>query len=215
MKKLRLNSRLVNYLLLAVIGIMVIASLVGTDIVVGLLGKQSNTLVGLKAKRQALVIEQTDLINAKKEIQKYSSLQKITETIVPQSKDQAEAVRELNAFAQQNNFSLTGIIFPASSLGTAVLATPTAANPHPAAGAASSPISLSQLTPVTGIPGVYTLQVLVEYSSSAISYQQFYNFLKDVEQNRLTSQVTGLTIQPNNSGNVTFTLTINEYIKPR
>ena len=214
MKNLKLNSRLVNYLLLAVIGLMVIVSLAGTEEVVSLLGKQSNTLVGLKAKRQALVVEQTDLLNAKKEIQKYSSLQKITESIVPQSKDQAEAVRELNAFAQQNNFSITGIIFPASSLGTAVAATPVAGT-HPSTAVATSPISLSQLTPVTGIPGVYTLQILVEYSSNPISYQQFYNFLQDVEQNRLTSQVTGLTIQPVKSGYVTFTLTIDEYIKPR
>ncbi len=202
--KLKINSQTIYYLMISLVVLIVIISLIATNEIVSLLGQQTNSLISLKAQSQALTSEQANLVIAKKDVLKYSSLEKITQSIVPQNKDQAQAVREIVNLAQQNNITLNSIIFPTSTLGNTI---------QP-----SSKLSLSQLTPVKGIPRVYTLpiQVQVNQTNDAVSYGSFYNFLTDLEQNRLTSQVTSLTIQPlaTNPKLITFSLTINEYIKP-
>lgn len=206
--KLSLNSFLINRLLLILIGLLFVLALGSTKEILSLLANSSNKLVNLRADSQALQQEKTYLVSAEKEIKKYSPLQQIAETIVPQDKDQAQTVREIVNLAQQNNITLTNIDFPSSSLGTQTTATP---------GAATPTISLSQLTPVTGIPGVYVLPIQVQDSqaSDAVSYTHFYNFLTDLEQNRRTCLVTGLSIKPLQGGLITFSLTINDYIKPK
>jgi len=202
--KLKINSQTIYYLMISLIVLFVIISLIATNEIVGLLNQQTNSLMSLKAQSQALTSEEANLVIAKKDVLKYSSLEKITQSIVPQNKDQAQAVREIVNLAGQNNITLNSIIFPSSTLGNTI---------QP-----SSKLSLSQLTPVKGIPRVYTLpiQVEVNQNNDAVSYSSFYNFLTSLEQNRLTSQVTSLTIQPltTNPNLITFTLTINEYIKP-
>jgi hypothetical protein len=203
--KLKMNNQSVYYLMLSVIALLIIASLAGANEIVVLLNKQATSLVSLKAQSQALTTEQTNLIIAKKDLLKYSPLEKITNTIVPQNKDQAQAVREIANLAQQNGITLNSITFPSSTLGSG-------AQPN------NSKISLSQLTPVKGVSGVYTLpiQVQVSQTADAVSYSSFYNFLTSLEQNRLTSQVTSLSIQPltQKPNLINFSLTINEYIKP-
>ncbi len=202
--KLKINSQTIYYLMISLVVLIVIISLIATNEIVSLLGQQTNSLISLKAQSQALTSEQANLVIAKKDVLKYSSLEKITQSIVPQNKDQAQAVREIVNLAQQNNITLNSIIFPTSTLGNTI-------QPN-------SKLSLSQLTPVKGIPRVYTLpiQVQVNQTNDAVSYGSFYNFLTGLEQNRLTSQVTSLTIQPlaTNPKLITFSLTINEYIKP-
>jgi len=207
MSNLKFDARTINYILSGVMILLIIGSIFGSNQVINILSNQANNLVGLKAKSQALQTEQTNLNIAKKEVSKYSSLQKIAESIVPQNKDQAEAVREIVNIASESGITLTSITFPSSTLGDATT------------GASSGKLSLSQLTPVPKIPGVYSLPINVQDSSvsGAVSYPSFYNFLTMLEQNRLTSQVTSLDITPDstNNGLITFNLTINEYIKPR
>ncbi len=212
---IKFNSKLVHILLLILILLLFIISLGSAYFIVNSLNEQANNLVSLKAKNQALSTEQVNLIIDKKEVQKYSSLEKIAQTIVPQNKDQAQAVREIVNIAQQSNITLTAIVFPSSTLGN----TPTTATPTTSKSTPPPALSISQLTPVKGIPGVYTLPIQVEdtQKSDAVSYSSFYSFLSKLEQNRLTSEVTGLNLQPLNSPSklMTFSLTINEYIKPR
>lgn len=207
-KGFKFNSKLVNRLLMVLVFILVVGIAYGTRGVVNLLGEQTNNLVNLRAKNKALLSEQSSLKVDIADVAKYGSLEQIAKSIVPQDKDQAQTVREIVDLANQNNIPLTSINFPLSSLGSL-----------PATQAGSSPISLSQLTPVKNIGGVYTLPITVDYSPSAsgIPYSQFYSFLQGLENNRRTSQVTSLTIQPvpKSNGLITFTLTINEYIKPR
>ncbi|MCL4357920.1 hypothetical protein M1512_03440 [Patescibacteria group bacterium] len=202
--KSKFNAKAVNRLMLALIGVLIIAALAGTYEITGLLKTKSAELVDLKAKSQALTEEQSYLISAKQEVARYASLQQITESIVPQDKDQAQTVLEIVKLAQQNNISLTGISFPASTLGSPSVA-------------ANSTLSLSQLTPVKGIPGVYVLPITINnnQAGSGVGYSSFYNFLTALEQNRRTSQVTGLSIQPQPNGYINFSLTINVYIKPQ
>ena len=212
--KLKLDSKLVNRMMLALVAILLIGILLGTKTVVAQLKSQGDSLVSLKAKGQALKQEQTNLISAKAEVVKYSDLETIAKAVVPQDKNQAEAVREIVNLAAANGITLSTIAFPSSTLGSAAPVAPatgtSSSTPTP------SSLSLSQLTAVKGIPGVYALPIEVDDSQpkTAVSYGAFYNFLTNLEQNRRTSLVTGLNIQPLANGLVTFSLTINEYIKP-
>ncbi len=206
--KLKFDSYVLNRVLIGLIALLIICSIFGTNAIVGQLKTKSNALVELKAKSQALNQEQTNLISAKKEVAKYSSLETIAEAVVPQDKNQAEAVREIVNLAQANGIALSAISFPSSTLGVPTSTTSTSP--------AATSVSLSQLTPVKGIPGVYTLPIEIDdtLARTAVNYSAFYNFLSSLEQNRRTSQVTGLNIQPLPGGLITFSLTISEYIKP-
>ncbi len=215
MSKIKFDSRFVNRLLLVLIGLLVVGTLFGANELVNNLKSKGDQLVSLKAKDMALQQEQIDLVKAKAEVKKYTGLEAIAEAVVPQDKNQAEAVREIVKLATENNINLTAITFPSSNLGAAVApTTPTSSTPSSSSTTPSA--SLSQLTAVLGIPGVYTLPITVQDSNNAyaVSYSSFYNFLTSLENNRRTSLVSSLSIQPLSTGNVTFSLTINEYIKP-
>lgn len=169
------------------------------------LGQQATTLSKLKADSQVNDDLQTTLNKDKADIAKYSQLNQIAETIVPQDKDQAEAVREIvNLAAQSGIGKLSSITFPASTLGSAVPGTTVNSN-------------LTQLTPVTGIPGVYNLQITVtQAATDEVPYSAFTTFLGKLEQNRRTAQVSSITVQPDPKApsKVAFTLVINGYVKP-
>jgi hypothetical protein len=213
-----MNSKRLHFILIGVL-ILLFGGLVGGAYGTNsLLVKQSTSLTALKAKSQALDQQKIGLIKAKKDIAKYSELEMIAKAIVPEDKSQAEAVREIVKIADANNISLASITFPASSLGsgpagTASASTATVVVPSPV----SSKKSLSQLLAVKNIPGVYQLQIVVNGDTNKpVPYDKFIAFLDDLEHNRRTAQVSSITLQPdqNNRNNLTFNLTLNEYIKP-
>lgn len=221
-----MNSKRLYFGLLAIIGLLFVGLIAGVYGTNSLLTSEANTLTGLKAKSQALTEQQEGLASAKKDIQKYAGLEAITKTVVPQDKNQAEAVRELVNIAAANNVSLGTITFPSSTLGTSAAGTATtgtaatsASTAAAAAAAASNSTTntLSQLLPVVGIPGVYELTINVDSdSSNPVQYNSFINFLAALEQNRRTAQVTSISLTPTteNPNYLTFTLSLNEYIKP-
>lgn len=209
-----MNSKRLHWLLIGVFGLLFVGLLAGTYETNVLLGSQASKLVSLKAKSLALATEQQGLIKAKKDIITYSSLEKIAKSVVPQDKDQAESVREIVNIAGAYGISLAAINFPASTLGTATA---------PVAGSTSvdnvktASTSLSQVQAVKNIPGVYQLQItVVGDPAKPVDYDKFVSFLAALEHNRRTAQVSTIAIQPNtvNRSLLTFTLTLNEYIKP-
>jgi len=210
-----MTSKRLRWLLIGVLGLLFVGLLAGTYETNKLLGLQASKLIRLKAKSLALATEQQGLIKAKKDIVTYSSLEKIAKSVVPQDKDQAEAVREIVNIAGAYGISLAAISFPASSLGTS-------GNAAIVSAAASSSTlkpttSLSQLQPVKNIPGVYQLQITVVGDPvKPVNYDKFVSFLSALEHNRRTAQVSTIAIQPNaaNRSLLTFTLSLNEYIKP-
>lgn len=216
-----MNSKRLYYVLIGVIVLMALGMLVGAYGVNSLLTSRSQKLTGLKAKSLALQQEQLSLAAAQKNVKDYSSLEKIAESVVPQDKNQAETVRQIVNIAAANGISLSAINFPASSLGNNVASSVAgAAGAHPAAapsGNSSSTGNLSQLLPVKNIPGVYVLQITVQSDSNKpVAYSSFINFLNALEHNRRTALISGITLQPSagNPNLLTFTLTLNEYIKP-
>jgi hypothetical protein len=170
-----------------------------------ILGAEATKLSKVKADSEAAQNLQSGLAKNKKDIEKYKELNTIAETIVPQDKDQAEAVREIVSLAAQSGIGkLSSITFPTSTLGA--LTPGLVVNPN-----------LTQLTPVTGLNGVYELQITITQGSDArVPYNQFLTFLGKIEQNRRTAEVGSITVQPDtqNPNNVAFTLVINEFIKP-
>ena len=213
-----INSKHVYRLMIAGIFLLTIGLFGSAYGIQGLLQTKSTELVGLKAKLSAVNDQQGGLVQAKKDITTYNDLYKIAKVVVPENKNQAEAVRQIVKLAANNSIRLGSISFPSSSLGNSGAAA-TAANPAPAVTKPSNAAStaLSQLTPVLAAPGVYVLQINVNSDSNyPASYPQLISFLAALEQNRLTAQVTSLNITPdaNNPNRFSFILTLNSYIKP-
>jgi hypothetical protein len=190
------------------------------------MASQSDRLVKARANLGALSLQQTNLIEAKKELVSYAPLYQISKVVVPESKDQAETVRQIVKLASDNDVTLGSITFPSSTLGTGAATATNATAPSAASTNAASNTSLptnrySQLTLVPQIPGVYTLPItIVSDTTHPVTYSRLIAFLQALEQNRLTAQVSSVDISlPNSSTNsstvaINFSLITNIYIKP-
>jgi hypothetical protein len=204
-----MTSKRVYYMLLGLIGLLFLGLIGGAYGVNNLLQTKSDKLVSLKLQSQVLAAQQTELIKAKKQVAQYSELEKIAKIIVPQDKDQAEAVREITNLASDSGISqLSSITFPQSTLGGLTGTSKTN----------TSNSKLTQLTPVKGVSGgVYQLEITIQESNDTpVTYNQFVTFLGKLEQNRRTAQVSSITLQPDSQdpSKVAFTLIINEFIRP-
>lgn len=213
-------SKRTYFVLMALINLLLLGLIVGAYQANSLLTSRAAKLTELKAKSQALDQEQISLIKSKKDVQTYSDLAKIARSVVPQDKDQAEAVREIVNIAAANNVSLSAITFPASTLGAGITSTTgsgsTTPSPTPPKVTASTG-KLSQLLPVKNISGVYSLAINVQGDpNKPVRYNSFINFLSSLEHNRRTAQISAITLQPSNTSSnlLSFKLTLNEYIKP-
>lgn len=199
-----MNSRKYFYalsaILLLLVGLVIAATAGGNSI----LEKKSKKLYDLKVQNETIEMQQSALVQAKADAEKYSELNKITRAIVPQDKDQAKTIREIVAIAGQNSIPIKSVSFESSNLGDT-------AGPS---SAATPKTPVSQVKAVEGIPGVYTLEIQVE-SSGKVSYQSFLKFLDGLEKNRRTAHVTGITLNPANGGrDLDFKLTLSAYVKP-
>lgn len=196
-----MNSKQIYFILLGAVCVMVLCLIGGAYSVNQMLAAESRHLVNNRLQVAILGQEQTDLANAKQDIKKYQDLAEIAKSVVPQDKDQAQTIRQIVSIANNNGISLSSITFPMSTLG----------------GAKGTDPSLSQLTPIKGISGVYNLELTVQSDANKpVPYSKFINFLNALEHNRRTALVSGITIQPNDQDRSTlaFTLVLDEYIKP-
>jgi hypothetical protein len=170
-----------------------------------LLGRQAQKLSDLRALSNAGTQQQTAIVKDKQDVTQYSELNTIAKSIVPQDKDQAQTVQQINKIAQDSGITkITSITFPASALGVTN------------AGAAAK-VGLTQLTPVAGITGVYNLQITISVAANdSVPYGNFISFLAGLENNRRTAEVSSVSVTPDptHAGRVAFTLIVNEFIKP-
>lgn len=206
--------------------------LLGATVVLGnmWLHKRSDQLRSVKLDTRLLDEQQVSLVQANKDITKYSDLENIANSIVPQDKDQAKTVREIIKLAQESNIPITSISFPTSNLGAAVQAptttTPTDSSSNSkssgnAEGSSATPAvkapPVTQVKAADGISGVYQMEINVQSDSSVpVPYADLLRFLEQLEQNRRTAQVSNITVTPSTKDPslVTFTLIVNVYIKP-
>jgi hypothetical protein len=198
-----MTAKQVHFGLIGLLVVVAFGVLFGAHEADVLLVTQSKDLIHAKAQVVAVDNEQQQLTKDKQEIAKYQSLNQIAKTVVPQDKNQAEAVREVVDLAAQSGIpQLSSITFPASTLGGV---------------AVGSTKGLTQVTAVKGIPGVYDLPITVSQDSTdPVSYANFLSFLSKLEKNRRTAVVQSITVQPEptNPSNVSFTLVLEEFIKP-
>lgn len=196
-----INSKTLNKILIGALVLLIIFIFVSLNIANSELTKQSATLVNLKASNAAFNNEQNQLTQGIAEVKKYSNLNQIAESVVPQDKDQAEAIREITQLASDSGIKqLSSITFTSSNLGSS-----------------NVKVGLTQVTPVKGLKGIYDLQITITQDKAAeVPYSSFIAFLKKIEQNRRTALVSSISITPDqsNTNMVSFTLVLNEYIKP-
>ena len=214
-----MTSKRVYYAIIGLILLLTIGIIGGTYGVNNLLQSRSNKVVLLKSKLAGLQQQQTELTQAKKAITAYTSLDHIAKVVVPENKDQAEAVRQIVALASANGIQLDSITFPSSTLGATPVGVKPVASAAPAATPSASSQALSQLVPVPNIPGVYDLVINIDSATETghlATYSEMINFLSALEQNRLTALVSSISILPDatNHSLFSFILTLDIYIKP-
>lgn len=172
-----------------------------------LLKKKSQQLTDIKTEIGAVDLQQTALLQAKKDIERYAELEETLKSIVPQDKDQAKTVREIVQIANNNNIPINSVSFENSTLGTPQ-------NKASGAKPNTPTTDISQVKPVEGIQGVFTLPIKIE-SSKEVSYPDFLKFLEALEKNRRTAHVDNITVTPDKQGKtLNFNLTLNAYVKP-
>lgn len=209
-----MNTKRIYFVMIGVVGLtgaLLIASTVLADIQ---LRKQAAKLHELRLEGRLIREQETALLQANNDLKKYGDLEETAKRVVPQDKDQARTVREINKIAAESGIELASVTFPASNLGQVP------ARQEQAEGEASTAPSappLSQVKTVEGIPGVYAMEVVITSNTSKpITYQKLIEFLERLERNRRTAHVDKITVTPSSTGsnNVTFSLTLNAYVKP-
>jgi hypothetical protein len=200
-----MDAKKAHYGLIALLVLLFAGLLFSADEANAMLTAKSHELTDLKAKKQAAEAGKLQLVKDKKDITKYDSLNTIAKSVVPQDKDQAEAVREIVNLAGKSGIpQLSSITFPASTLGVVTKGKKTSGG-------------VTQVTPVKSISGVEDLQITITQDNTAeVPYANFIKFLSRLEQNRRTAVVSSITVQPDQKspGQVSFTLVIDEFIKP-
>lgn len=194
---LKMTPKRLSYVLTGCLVFLAILAIAGAVAGNGMLTSQNRKLTDLKLEKQVLEKQKEALVQAKSDLERYAELEQVAKQIVPQEKDQVRTVREIVGFANGAQIDIASIGFPGSELGE------------------GTNVNLTQLEPVEGLNNVYRMEISVDNGSPA----QFFgliDFLRRLESNRRTSQVSSITITPNqdNRNLLQFNVTMNVYIKP-
>lgn len=181
-----------------------------------LLTTKSRELSKLRLEDSTTKAQVDSLTQAKAEVAKYSYYHSIAKAVIPNDKDQAQAVVDIFATAEAAGLSLQNLTFPISTLGLSG-----------SGGVTSSAVPesksvLSQAKPVTDISGLYSIEVVLSPENTPQTpdnkkptYPKMIDFLQRIEKNRRTAQITALNIEPiDGSDKVNFSITLNIFIKP-
>ena len=165
-----------------------------------LLQKRSSNVVSLKLQSAEVEAQLSAYQQAKKDVEKYSYLEEIINSALPQDKDQARTVREIFALAKQSGITIKSIQFPSSTLGG---------------------VTVTQAKIVEGLKGVYSIETVVtpyaDGEQYIVKYSQLIDFLSKIESNRRAMQVASIQLNPlgqSSTDSISFTLTLNIFIKP-
>lgn len=217
-----MNSKRLRMILLACLGSMALFFVLNYAVGMSLLSKKSQKMVSLKSENKALEAQLISLAQAKREVQQYSYFKDVAKSVIPNDKDQAQAVIDIIRMANESGIVIQSITFPSSTLGGPLSATPAqgaaAAAPNTAASATS------QAKAVPGIAGLYSLELTIAPSVSPdlpankrVTYPKMIDFLQRIERNRRTAQIINVNIEPPKSSEdqtMNFTLIINIFMKP-
>lgn len=220
---IQLTPQKAFYAMTGLVGLLFIGLIVAVVVGNMSLQSQSKKLESVKLENRLIEEQQSSVIKANKDIDKYAELEKVANSIVPQDKDQARSVREIVALAEQSKVPISSITFPASNLGNSATASQptTGSSTTPAATTPSTttniPKSISQAVPVSGATGVYQMLITVDSDDTKpVPYSSLITFLQLLETNRRTAQVDSIDIRPDSKDirTLTFSLGINVFLKP-
>src|ERR1700740_2736242 len=108
-----MNNKRVYFIMLGVIVLLVLGVIGGAYEVNSILEAKAKHLVDLKLQSKVISTQQDSLRQAKKQIAQYASFEETAKSIVPQDKDQAEAVREITKLASDSGITrLSSVTFP-------------------------------------------------------------------------------------------------------
>lgn len=215
-----MNSKRLRLVLIGMIAVSALLFVVVYVIGSSTLQNKSKNVVELKLKSRTTESQLANFTQAKKEVEKYGYFKQVAKTVIPNDKDQAQAVLDIFQLANESGISIQSVTFPASTLG--VRSTSTATN---AQGATAQSV-LSQAKPVDGIAGLYSIQLTISPGADIqvppdkkATYPKLLDFLNRIERNRRTAQVTQVNVQPigtdaGTSQFINFSLVINIFIKP-
>jgi hypothetical protein len=167
----------------------------------------------IAAKLEIIKQEQIESIYRQniKDLEEFSDTANILSQIIPTEKDQAKAVREIDAIARLNGLVINTLSFPSSDLNKKPSATTPAAEGAPAPAAAPT---VSQAKPVKGLNGVLGIDINVELRSvneQPITTDQLLGLLRQIENNRRNMRVTSINF---NAGDQTVVIKLIIFIKP-
>ncbi|MFZ1324317.1 MAG: hypothetical protein WAQ57_04140 [Candidatus Saccharimonadales bacterium] len=207
-----MSSKRVFYSMIAGIVLLIGLCAAGTYFANKLILAEGKELKELKlqdsvSKKQIITLQQ-----AKKDLVEYAELEKIAKAVVPQEKDQARTVLELVNLARESGITIQSVSFPDSQLGE-IKKGGTAAEKK----AAEANTGTTQLTPITGLKGVYAMEITVTSDTKQpVTFDRLITYLTRLETNRRTAQVSSINIVPeeNDRRVITFTLTLNSFVKP-
>ncbi len=143
---------------------------VGVYFVDGYLGSQSETISALKADDELLSIELINTQNTIENLKTYSYVDTVADTILPDSKNQSEAILLINKIGDEVGVNTQSFIF----LGTD-----------------GEPSEKSQTKPLEGTKGILVFPVQVKFDAT---YSQVINWLKLAEKNQRKMQVSTITM---------------------
>jgi len=214
----RLTSKHFFYLMSLGVGLLLVLCAATVIVGNGMLAKKTSKLTELRLENRVIDEQKVALTQAQKDIEKYAELERIAKQVVPQDKDQVKAVREIIKFAQETGVGIAGINFPSSTLGQAPVAAPKTNSTSEDTATPAKPVAppVTQVKPVEGLTGVYQMEITVQSVPDTASFPKLIQFLRKLEGNRRTSQVSSLNISPNQSNRniLSFNMIINVYIKP-
>lgn len=209
-----MSSKKAFYAMLGVITLLIILCGVCTYFGYKMILKQGDKLESSKLDAEVAEEKKELLDQAIKDINEYDELESIAKSVVPQEKDQARTVLELVELGRRAGINIVSVQFPSSELGQIANRK---AGPATARGGTDTTKGLTQLTPVEGLTGVYEMSIDVQADTEIpITYDQLINYLRLLENNRRTAQVSNISITPNidNPNYVTFSLTLKSFVKP-
>lgn len=218
---MKLDSKKVRLFLMIGLAVCVLGFFGITVFGLSMLNKKSQSLADLKNQSQSADSQLVNLVQAKKDIEKYAYFKSIANTVIPTDKNQAQAVLEINQIADDTGISIQSITFPASTLG-GITGTAASSTTQSAVGKAATQTALTQAKPVPGVPGLYSLQLTITPAtgkdvpaSKQVTYAKMLDFLKRIENNRHTAQISQVSIQPaSDSQELPFSIVVNVFIKP-
>jgi len=221
-----MDSKKLRLVLLGLLGLGAIAFVTILFIGTSALDAKSKSLIKLKLEDKTAEAQLASLAIAKKDVEAYAYFKDVAKTVIPNDKNQAQAVLDIIQLANAAGINIESITFPASTLGSAAAAAAAAQTTPTNAQSASAKSVLSQAKAVEGISGLYAVELTISPESGGqvpadkqVTYAKFLDFIKKLENNRRTAQITQISILPSGdesgpSGQISFSLTINIFIKP-